>query len=227
MATSTIGKIIQNFIPYQGTPGTPSENRSIPGVPTLVDPMIARYLALKGEEAGIGRVLPVAMYGAETTFGNEGEGRTNPLHFKYTKSGPKLSNREDAIASPHMGRLKETISELSSQGMPKSVADRTYDYLFQNGVRPFAAADRSIEEKISYAKDVLQRHNKPETPENLAWIYQGTGTPNKNEIPGGFAYGAPVVKTKSGTGHSAVVGQIIKDLVSSSSELGNYIRGVE
>jgi len=224
VATSTIGKIIQNFIPYQGTPGTPSENRSIPGVPTLVDPMIARYLALKGERAGIGRELPVAMYGAETNFGNQGAGRTNPLHYLWHSEEKGLT---DAKNSGHMNKLRSTLDELASQGMPQSTIDRTKEYLFQNAVRPFSAIDKSIDEKISYAKDVLRRHGKPETPENLAWIYQGTGTPNKHEIPGGFAYGAPVVRTKSGTGHSAVVGQIIKDLASSSSELGNYIRGVE
>lgn len=222
MATSTIGKIIQNFIPYQGTPGTPSENRSIPGVSTLVDPMIARYLALKGERAGIGRSLPVAMYGAETTFGTKGQGRNNPLHYLYHVDADKTPGKDNV----HANQLKETLNELSAQGMPTGERNLTEGYLHDNAVRPFTAIDKSIDEKISYAKDVLQRHNKPETPENLAWIYQGTGTPNKKEIPGGIAYGQPVVKTKPGTGHSAVVNQIMKDLASSSSELGNYIRGV-
>lgn len=208
-------QITKNWIPFKGTPDTHSSNRS-----TKVDPALINYMAKTGEARGYGREFPVALSGAETTFGTFGYGPGNPMSFGFTSE----QERDAAEAkSKHLQQLKETIAAFKSQGMPQEDLDSLYTYARHQGVRPFTAIDLAFD-RLDEKKDWLRRKNKPITPANLAWVYQGTGVPNKREIPNRIAYGKPVERTHPQRGHAAVVVQILKDLAKPDNKLGQYLR---
>lgn len=209
----------KNFIPFQGEKGTMSENRT-----TKVDPSIARYLALEGERRGYRRSYPVALSGGETTFGRVGHGPVDPL-----SAGGKVSASQqiqDALDSPHYAKVKDTINQFREQGMGERDLAKMEKYLFSYNVLPFTNIDRGFNILDEKKRELLKNRLSP-TPAHLSWYYQGTGKLNKNEVPGGVAYGEPVrSKTSPTRGHAKVVTDIMRAMAREGNELGSYVRGL-
>lgn len=202
----------KNWLVYKDPYGSERNNRS-----TKMDPTLVNLIARKGVERGYGARFPVALAGAESTFGRQDA--ENPMQYK-NKIPTDLAN-----SSSEMARVLETTSFLEQQGMPKDKAKGLENYLYKRYVLPAQTINKAFDTLDKKAK-TLKRLKRPITPENLAWLYQGSGTINAEEVPSRRAYGKPVTKNTPSSPEPVMVRQMMAELKKQKDEgtIGNYLR---
>lgn len=208
-------RLDQNWLLYKDPHGVPRNNRT-----TKMDPTLANLIAKKGIERGYGQRFPIALAGAESTFGRKDS--ENPLRYLWQRGENPFAL---ADASPEAGKVMTTVRELESQGMPKQELDSMRNYLYEHYVIPAVTINKAFDTLDKKVK-VLKRLKKPVTPENLTWLYQGSGTPNAKEIPSRRAYGKPVQVNTPRSPEPVMVRQMMTALNEQNEEgtLGNYLR---
>lgn len=209
---------VQNWPLYQDPYGSEFNNRT-----TQVDPYLARKVALEALGRDYSPIFGNSLMGAETTFGTVDYGPNNPLSYKWHKDE---RDKEGIIAnSPENKQLKETIAGLVEDGMPIQQALPLEQILQARQVEPGVNIRKAFD-KLDEKRQWLIDKGKEVTPENLAWVYQGNGVPNRVEVPNRIAYGKPVRQNTPKGDHSTMVRQIMNVLMDPKSELGNYIRQI-
>jgi hypothetical protein len=185
-----------------------------------IDPTIINEIIRQSRDRGYDPKYTVALAGAETNFGTKKHGIVNPMSYVWRSDQPAIDR---LIANtPDFKQLKQHTAEMITQGMPitQALASERYGV---DTIKAKASIINSLN-TLDDKKEWLKKKSLPTDPAHLTWAYQGTGIPNKYEIPHGYAYGKPVkVNTPRGE-QPTMVRQMMTEFSKKGNQLGDYIR---